>query len=226
MWFKWFEAGRVPPWPRIDSAPRVMMLAALSVVAFELSMPLLVSFRRTRPIALVAVLAFHLACGHWLDVLFPSLALSAIVLVPTLEERGRKIPRRLGALALAFSCAIVVQGVRGQTQSWPFACYPTFEALAPDVISDLAVDVVRDDGSFAGTYRLPIPRRPDEWGLVWRLAGLYGDPVDRRKLDAFARVTAPSLGPGERHRFMRETYDVSPDARGCPPLERMEIGAF
>jgi hypothetical protein len=39
----------------------------------------------------------------------------------------------------------IVQGVRGQTQAWPIACYPTFAAIAGDTLpstsgtSDLAI---------------------------------------------------------------------------------------
>lgn len=212
MYFKWYEAGGVAPWPRIDRVPHLVNVTAALVVVFELAMPVLVSFRRTRIVALVLGLLFHLSAGHFLDVLFPSLMACYVVLLP---ERVRPAlatrHRARSAIAAAFTAAIVVQGARAQTQAFPFACYPTFATIAGDEIVDLAVDV---DGK---TYRLPRVRRPDEWGLVWRLAGLYGDPIDGRRLRAFAR----SVAPEGRARVYAEGSDVRPEAWSSTPRRRV-----
>jgi hypothetical protein len=213
MYFKWYEAGGVAPWPRIDRVPHLVNVLAATVVVFELAMPILVSFRRTRIAALVLGLLFHLGAGHFLDVLFPSLMACYVVLLP---ERGRAAAPRNRArtwIASTFTAAIVVQGARAQTQAFPFACYPTFATLAGNEIVDLAVDV---DGR---TLHLPRVRRPDEWGMVWRLAGLYGDPVDGERLRAFAR----SLGAGDDAVVFAEAYDVRPDAWGKPPKRRWRL---
>jgi hypothetical protein len=214
MYFKWYEAGGVAAWPRIDRVPHLMSVLAAAVVVFELAMPLLVSFRRTRVAAMIVGLLFHLAAGHFLNVLFPSLICCYVVLLPARRER-RRTTRSLLVLAPLFTLAIVVQGVRGQTQSFPFACYPTFATLAGDEIVDLAVDV---DGK---TYRLPKNRRQDEWGMVWRLAGLYGDPIDHDALRAFAKAVAP-VGDA---RVYAEAYSVHPDAWSNPPRRRWLLDA-
>lgn len=211
MYFKWYEAGGVAPWPRIDHVPHLVNVIAAAVVVFELSMPLLVSFRRTRLVAIVLGLLFHLGAGHFLDVLFPSLMACYVVLLPERTSTTARRGRFRTALAASFTAAIVVQGARAQTQAFPFACYPTFATLAGDEIVDLAVDVGDK------TYRLPRVRRPDEWGMVWRLAGLYGDPIDPERLRAFAR----SVAPAGRARIFAEGYDVRPEAWSSPPRRRV-----
>jgi hypothetical protein len=214
MYFKWYEAGGVAPWPRIDRVPHLVNVLAAGVVAFELAMPLLVSLRRTRLAALVLGLLFHLSAGHFLDVLFPSLVACYVVLLPE-RPRTTAAPRNRARslVAALFTSAIVVQGARGETQAFPFACYPTFATIAGDEIVDLAVDV---DGK---TYRLPRVRRPDEWGMVWRLAGLYGDPIDPERHRAFAH----SVAPQGRARVFAEGYDVRPEAWSAPPRRRVLI---
>jgi hypothetical protein len=212
MYFKWYEAGGVAPWPRIDRVPHLINVVAAGVIVFELAMPLLVSFRRTRIVALVLGLLFHLSAGRFLDVLFPSLMACYVVLLP---ERRELRPRRPSLVVpIAFTIAIVVQGARGQTQAYPFACYPTFATLAGDEIIDV---VAVDPDSTA--HRLARVRRQDEWGMVWRLAGLYGDPIDPERLRAFAR----SVGAGDDAIVYGEAYDVRPEAWGSPPKRRWRL---
>lgn len=211
MYFKWYEAGGVVPWPRIDRVPPLVNALALAVVVFELAMPVLVSFRRTRIVALAFGLAFHVGAGHFLDVLFPSLMACYVVLLPERERRVVPRSRARTVVAVVFTALIVVQGARGQTQAFPFACYPTFATLAGDEIVDLSVEV---DGQ---AHRLPRPRRPDEWGLVWRLAGLYGDAVEAERLRAFARAVAP---PGHA-RVYADAFDVTPEGWSSPPRRRV-----
>jgi hypothetical protein len=250
MYFKWFEMGGGAPWPRIDHAPTLMHVGAACVVAFELSMPALVLVRRTRLIALALALTFHALAGHFLKIPYPALAACLVVLLPgeplrawwsrrdasrraeapSGEEeiddvggsddgsrsRGR---RRLVSVSAAITLAILVQGARGQTESFPFACYPTFETLAPDRIVDLAVDVTSADGEVR-TFRMPRPRSQDAWAFVWRTAGLYGDPTEPERLRAFERLVTPRDLRPTRVAWVREAYDVRPEAYGAPPLRR------
>jgi hypothetical protein len=55
--------------------------------------------------------------------------------------------------------------------------------------------------------------------MVWRLAGLYGDPLDRRALEAFAGTAAGTerLERSSEARIVLEAYDVNPDAWSAPP---------
>lgn len=245
IYFKWFEMGGGAPWPRVDRFPALMHLAAAGVVAFELSMPLLVLWRRTRLLAFALALSFHVLAGHFMKVPYPALAVCAVVLLPgerirawwvsvsrrvrersraraepSAPERGAARPSPLLVLVSGvMTVAIVVQGARGQTESFPFACYPTFASIAPDQIVDLAVDVTSADGS-TRTFRMPRPRSQDAWGFVWRTAGLYGDALDPARLRAFERLVAPRAPTATRVAWVREAYDVRPEAYGAPPVRR------
>ncbi len=140
------------PWLRIDQAPWLLRAGGLGVLAFELSFVVLVSFRRTRTVAAVAGVAFHLLSQFVFRIPFASLWLCYVALfdlrpllgwLPAGWRRridtgaaavaGARVMRRawpaavVGGLLLA---AAVVQGARGQMQSYPFACYPTFEWIA------------------------------------------------------------------------------------------------
>ena len=60
LYWKWAEHGVVPRL-RLDAYPWLLHAGGLFVLAFELSFASLVLFRRTRAVAVVAGLAFHLA---------------------------------------------------------------------------------------------------------------------------------------------------------------------
>lgn len=230
--FKWFESGGEPPWPRIDHAPALLHVAAAGVVAFELSMPLLVSFARTRAIAFALAVGFHALAGHFMRIPYPALAVCAVVLLPgaalrarvlgaRTEEGGAPAPpsRVLLASVATFTIAIVVQGARGQSEAFPFACYPKFDQIPAPYITDLAVDVTPPAGE-TRTFRLPRARRQDEWALTWRTAGLYGGAPDTASLRAFEARVVPRDVPRVRVTWVRERYDLAPERWGAPPIAR------
>lgn len=222
--FKWYEAGAVP-WPRLDHAPSLLHAGAAAVVALELAMPALLLWRRTRMIALVGGCAFHLLTSHFFFIHFWSLAVCFVLALPLREPESRPPLRTAGVALLAVmavvTAGVVTAGVRGQTQGYPFACYPTFAHLAPDEIPDLAVEVTGPDGQVS-THRLPRLRRQDQWGMVWRVAGLYGDPVEPARLRAFAETIVPAetRAKAVSTRWVLERYAVRPEDWGAPPRSR------
>jgi hypothetical protein len=142
MYAKWFEYAAAPPFIRIDEHPLLLRGSALGVLAFEIGFPLLMLSRRTRIVAAIGGIAFHLAGYAFLRISFPSLWLCYVALVDwgPLADRldragttaassltasasaaGEAWPRLVGGVILA---AAVVQGFRGEMFAWPFACYP------------------------------------------------------------------------------------------------------
>lgn len=250
LWWKWAEHGMVPHF-RIDHFPWLLHAGGLLVLLFELSFPGLVLFKRTRPVAAAAGLAFHLLALELFRIPFASLWVCYVVLVdlrpiarrvprfgkrlaaPAVvdEPRGRaaiRAPVAVGSLLLA---GAVIQGARGQMQSYPFACYPTFQWNPGTRMPDLLVEAVRPDGS---EVELPDARDRSgyrtqrRWAEVWALAGVTAKP-NARRLQAYYRSLvqyepARRLARGAtRVRFYRAHRSVVPEDRGKPPVSRQLI---
>lgn len=242
LWLKWFQAGGIVPWPRVDQAPLVLELGGAAVLIFELSFLPCLCWRRGRALALGLGLAFHAATQYFLYIPFPSLWACYAMLWdgPRAPEPARDTAaaRDIWLAALvggALLTLVCIQGLRGQTQSWPFACYPTFAQQAPRAIADLAVEVQPPDGPVRVLREGPLPapwdaprgpgRAPAQWSKVWSLAGLYGQPSSDLRLQGFAaelsqRSADAAIQGGSRVRFFVETYATDPARYGSPPLQR------
>lgn len=244
MWWKWAEHGVLPAW-RVDHTPWLLHAAGLFVLAFELSFPLLVLFRRTRPIAAAAGVLFHELSRAIFLIPFESLWLCYVVLVD-LRPLVRRLPR-LGAClappsidpdpstrwmprvvgALLFGAA-ALQGARGQMQSFPFACYPTFQWRAGTRLPDLTVTATLQNGR---KERLIPARRGGwhhtqrQWGEIWALIGVTR-PVSAPRLLAFwdALRRQPEIrrrvAGATRVRFYRVRRSVVPGHWREAPLAR------
>lgn len=241
---KWLEHGSVP-FVRIDHAPLLCTLGAAFVLAFELSFVVLALVSaRTRKVALAMGLLFHASTQLFFFIPFVSLWACYVVLLDgALLERGEAWLRaRLSAPPVAHAnaepgsrpspvglavgavlvLAVVVQGARGMTQAWPFACYPTFSHLQPSTIPDLVVEVLETDGTTVRlTGRESSVRSQGEWGRVFRLSGAYGDVPDESALRDHARrvVLAARIAPASvaRVRLLRVEVPTEPSRWGEPP---------
>jgi len=215
MYWKWLESGVVPS-IRIDRAPWLVAAGAAFVLAFELSFGVLAAFRRTRAAAAAMGLVFHAATQIWLFIPFASLWTAYVVLLPwrslprAAPRDGASAPRMAIAVGALLFAAAAAQGARGQMQSFPFACYPTFEFTAGPSMPDLAVSV---EGGAGALHELPRRRRSQrEWGVVWNLAGVTGD-VSPARLGAYARSLG--IAPGARVHFDRVYRSVVPEDGGA-----------
>jgi len=193
--WKWMQAGIAPALP-VALTPALLTAAAVLAVSFELAMPLLVSFRRTRPFALLTALLFHAGTAYLLYIRFETLLVLLISLldvgasegiVQTLRSRAEAgMPARVvGATLLLGAC---VTGALGATQLYPFACFPTFADAAPRTMPSVRVDVLTGGRRCA----LPRPRGNAEWVQAFRIAGAYGDTPSEARARAYvvARLRA------------------------------------
>jgi len=222
LWWKWAEHGAVPSF-RIDHHPFLLHAGGLFVLAFEISAPVLFFFRRTRPFAAVAGVAFHLLAQLVFLIPFAALWACYVVFVDLRVEfpsraRNAEEPARpsrwtlpVGALLLA---GAVIQGARGQTQSYPFACYPTFQFDPGDTMPDL-----RFVATESGGRQVDVPfardargyRTQREWGTIFALVGAT-HPVDQARLRAyFDGIHAPKASSV---RAERADVAVDPDRHG------------
>ncbi len=228
LYFKWFEFERIPPL-RIDHYPALCTLGAVLVIAFELTFVVLVHPRRTRVLAAASGLAFHAVTHLFFYIQFPSLWACYVVLLPLGRRRqatGKPalVPRRLNwplvAVGATLLVAAAVQGVRGKTQAWPFACYPTFANLARDTIDDIAFEATDGGGRrIHFTGREAAPRSQFEWRRVFYLTGANGEALDPPALRAFAKRMAARRGVelhAGRLLALRERYRTAPEAWDRP----------
>jgi hypothetical protein len=242
LYWKWAEHGVTSPW-RYDRVPHLLQVGGLFVLAFEIGFPVLVlTSRRTRMIALVAGLAFHLMAWWLLRIAFVSLWAQYVVLVDPAwvrsvfarwrgtrvvtvasdDVRASRATPWCGSLLLA---GAIVQGARGQMRAFPFACYPTFERIAGVSMPDLRIEVERADGTWVEIVHARDARgyrTQREWGEIWSLAGV-NDPVNEARLRAYF-VQTVRRSPRARMeargaiavRFERTYRDVRPEHRGDP----------
>lgn len=244
LWWKWAEHGVVPSL-RIDRYPTLLHAGGLYVLAFELSFPVLVLLPRVRPWLALAGLGFHLLAGYFLLIPFVSLWATYVVLVDPVPHVRRLLRRPASALAspdvqgsaTAFTPAlaltsvvllagIVVQGVRGQMRSFPFACYPTFEWILGATMPDLRVELVSRDGTvreLAHARDAQGRRTQRQWAEIFSLVGVTA-PVDRDRLRVYAerllrREPARTLAAAATVvRFSRVERSVVPEERDAAPL--------
>jgi hypothetical protein len=238
MHAKWFEFGIVPS-PRIDRAPSVMHALGLCTIAFELGFLGLVHIGPRTRIALAAAgLAFHLGIEHFMRIPFSSLWASYVVLVPWKCARSRLVPggaRLVTVVGVGLVLTNAVQGFRGQSQSYPFACFPTFQWIAPATLIDLELSALLEDGA---SRRIPHGRDASgkrtqrEWGTVWSIAGVYGPAFSVERLERYLAAER-RRGPVERAlagahavRAQLVWWRTDPEAWGEPPVRARELAVI
>jgi len=201
MQAKWLQYGTVPSL-RLDQQPWLCTMGAIFVVAFEISFVVLaIATPRTRLVALVGGVVFHVTTLLCFFIPFTALWACYVVLLPARwvdrreadDRRPTRAPIVVGSI-VAF--AAIVQGVRGQTQAWPFACYPTFAHVQPHEIPDLLVEVTLRDGTTRRlTGREHSIRSQAGWGHVFRISGAYGETPAVPPLRDHARAVLASAVP-------------------------------
>jgi len=120
--------------------------------------------------------------------------------------------------------AVTVQGLRGATQAWPFACYPTFAHLQEPTLPDLAVEILRSDGTRAVlTGRESRVRSQADWGRVFRISGAYGGAPNLVALREHARqvLASAKIDPSSvtRVRVSRAYVATAPEQWKVAPPE-------
>jgi hypothetical protein len=234
MYGKWFQHGQLPEL-RIDHYPVLLAIGGLGVLLFELSFIVLVLLPKTRLVAFGLGLAFHLSTRLFFFIDFPSLWGCYVVLLPWQRWLGPRTPAPREPVANWPRASLVVggalllgtslQGARGQTQAYPFACYPTFEGLMQPVAPDLIVELVAPDGHVSRLERdFGRYRTQQQWGTVYWLLGAYGQQPGDGPLRAFAREQAllrggqQALDRAQSLRLLAADYSTRPEDWGKPPL--------
>jgi hypothetical protein len=235
MHAKWLEFGVVPAL-RVDRVPALVHALGLFTLCFELGFLFLVHVGPRARVALaIAGLAFHLGIEQVMLIPFSSLWAMYVVLLPfgggppEPSTRGVRSVTVVGALLLV---ANLVQGLRGKTQSFPFACYPTFQWIAPATLPDLDLTALGDGGARLVPHARDARgrRTQREWGTVWSVAGIYGRPFSAQRLEQYLeaeRRRRPAVARAlEGARAVRADLVwrwTDPDEWGAPPARVREL---
>lgn len=133
--WKRFQFGMPPT----SLSPSMLRAGGAFALAFELLVPALLSFRRTRLLAVGLALAFHAGVQLVMGIGFSSLWACYVVFGPW-SPRGEVVTARwreawptmlLVALLLP---AVAVMGALGREDGWPVASYPRFVEPAPTTV--------------------------------------------------------------------------------------------
>jgi hypothetical protein len=237
MYWKWAQYGQKPTF-RLEHPSWLFPLMGITVLVFELGFPFLLLHRRTRVFAAVAGVGFHIMTEILFLIPFASLWITYVVLVdlrplarwlrPSLsgtpavdagpDSNRSSLPSALVLAALLVGA--VVQGVRGQTRSYPFACYPTFEWMAAAEMPDIVVALAMPDGREVELRSGGRGRTQREWAEAWSVAGVTAevDPVRLRAYYAASLEREPEARDAAREseqvRFYRVTRSVLPEDQG------------
>lgn len=222
---KWFQHQIIPVW-RIDLHPTLLKLAGLGTLLFEIGFGFAVHIGTRTRIALAALgILFHLSIERFMLIPFSSLWCCYIALLPapfrTPPGSAIQPVRRFGVhiVGAILAACLVERGVSGITQSFPFACYPTFQWIIGPTLPDL---IATQDGRPLRIARDAQGKRSQtEWGEVWSVAGIYGAPFSESRLRAFLKRSLP--GTTGLVDVEIGYFNTAPEAWGEPPVRRVPL---
>jgi hypothetical protein len=151
MWAKWMDFANFQPLFPADQWPTGWKLGAVATIAFELSFIFLILWRRTRPLALLGGVAFHLLSLAVLGINFWTLypCYAALVDWGALVHQGTALPpvlsRETRVIAATLISAAGLAGVL-RINSYPVSVYPLFSSLAVPVQETLELEFLDDSG--------------------------------------------------------------------------------
>lgn len=145
MYVKWSEENYWLPFWRIDRYPWLIVLSACFVIAFEMAFVFLQFHKRYRTFLFIAGVTLHVCIYLFMHIPFFTLFLVYPVLINVTGIMGKhtepvsmvsfaKLWRDNAAILLLSSVLIGANVVYGfaKVNSWPFACYPTFDYVLPN----------------------------------------------------------------------------------------------
>lgn len=232
----WWEGGRVVAPFRVDEAPLVLLQSfGVFTLVFEVGFIVAILFRRTRPLALLAGVAFHLGTLIFTGINFWYLWPCYVAFVdwaprdqPGADEarRRRRLPiAPVVGVALVLLTSTCLAGLLQVRSGWPIAAYPGFAGLQTPTKEALSVTLVAADGSETTLDQqeatIPWLSSARARDMVRQLLNVQ-DPAEReRRLSAYWSAVVderPALAGAAQVRFNEDIVLVDPDRWDHPPL--------
>ena len=225
--FKWLEYGRVPRF-RVDQYPLLLHVGGLGVLMLEMAVLPALLWRKTRLMAVTALLMFHAATQALFFISFSSLWACYTVFLPWSDwfpSTASAAPGQRSAWP-AFAVAAVVLsgqlifGAMLAEHAWPFACYPTFRFDPGPRAPVLVVEMVNDDGSRHELSRefLKGPEGQVEWSSMW---SVLASPKERAIRSWWARHAPASVS--REVRFYSGSLAIAPEGWAQPAVRNAVI---
>lgn len=173
--WKWFQLGGTPA---LSLSPELLRVAGAGAIGFELGFCFLLFSARTRVVAAVLAVLFHLGIQLVMGIGFSSLWACYVMFVPWakwLRAPSDGAATRPSAAWPSFIVGAVlltgqlVTGVFDREDTWPIAAYPSFRHPPPRVVEWLEVEEVDGAGAHLTLRRLEGPAEQRRWGLMTHL---------------------------------------------------------
>ena len=164
MWNEWTARGGYEPIVDITRHPTLLSAGGLLTMAFEIGFVFLVLWRRTRWMAVVGGVAFHVGVGLTIGIWFLTIVPFYVAFVDWTrplgrlggdvgsvpDEEERRVPSAPGvAVPSLLLATVMVAGVAQLIDGWPVAAYPDFASHYPDTVE--SVEVATEQGAVVTT---------------------------------------------------------------------------
>lgn len=173
LYAQWFRLDWMPAF-RIDQYPSAYRAAGVGVIFFELAFIFLLFFPRSRKVAAIGGILFHISVYLFAHINFWTLALCYVIFInfepfhrrvktstlptPSLSNRDSAIMNPIRWLAnpphskstvIVGSFLLSINILCGLTlvDSWPFAVYPTFATVQEKYLQSLTISLLNPDGT-------------------------------------------------------------------------------
>ena len=173
MYYKWMQLDGWMPWFRMDHYPFLYRSVGFFVLVFEVFFIGLIFHHRTRKLAILGGLLFHLGSWLFMDIFFVVLVLAYTTFVPWdrifLKQNGlERIPLLLKDLKSSYSSnkigywvgSILIGGNTlfgiAHWNSWPFTVYPTFETTLSSTTENLVYRGILENGTSVPLSKSPL----------------------------------------------------------------------
>lgn len=158
MWSTWFAEGGYLPIVDISGNTTLLTLAGVMTVVIELGFVFFVFSQRTRPLAIMGGVCFHVGVGLTMGIWFVGLLFMYVALVdwdplirrvadlgPPSTSTNPKRPTLLSQSVLgALVVSVLLAGAGRSLNGWPVASFPDFGYEVSEVIYALELDAGRN----------------------------------------------------------------------------------
>lgn len=245
---QWYRLDGLPAF-RLDLHPGLTAVAGWGTMLWEVAFVFLLFVPRLRLFALVGGLGFHLLVYLLAGINFWSLAVCYVAFVPLLGSTQAGVddqaaspfrppvrphnfppshPRALHRVGVLLVAGVVLCGFT-QTDSWPFAVYPTFAGVREPYFATVTLAATQADGTVVTVNpwkdtALRTALRPSRLlGLMWQVALARGEDVRQRKAAALLVVLRPldaRLREARSVALYEDHVAVDPARWADPPVRR------